>query len=252
LIFVAAGLINIKRSRRDGERGIMRQDDLTELRNLELFRGMNEDVFTALARAAYVQTFPPQVQLFSEGDRADFLHVLLSGRVELFASWNCRETTMATLQGVSTFILAACVLDRPYLMSARTLEKSKVALIPCEDVRAACDQDGAFVRAITLELATDYRDAIKATKDLKLRSANERLANFLLRLHDEMGPCFELPVEKRRVASILGMTPESFSRSLNTLAKYGVTVDGAAVTLADPDDLAKLAKPAYLIDDAGS
>jgi hypothetical protein len=48
------------------------------------------------------------------------------------------------------------------------------------------------------------------------------------------------------------MTPESFSRSLNTLAKYGVTVDGAEVTLADPADLAKLAQPAYLIDDAGS
>jgi CRP/FNR family transcriptional activator FtrB len=230
----------------------MRQEDLDGLRNLELFRGMKADAFAALARAAYVQTFPPQVQLFSEGDRADFLHVLLSGRVELFASWNCRETTMATLQGVSTFILSASVVDRPYLMSARTREKSQVALIPCEDVRAACDQDGAFARAIIVEIATDCRDAIKTTKDLKLRSANERLANFLLRLHGEMGPRFELPVEKRRVASILGLTPESFSRSLNTLATYGVTVDGAEVTLADPADLAKLAKPAYLIDDAGS
>ncbi len=205
-----------------------------------------------LVRGAYVQTFPPQVQLVVEGDRADFLHVLLSGTVELFATWNDRETTMSMLQTVSTFVLAASVLDRPYLMSARTLEKSQIALIPSEDVREVFDRDGAFARAIVVELAGCYRGAIKATKDLKLRSANERLANYLLRLHREMGPHFDLPVEKRRVASVLGMTPESFSRSLNTLAKYGVTVEGAAVTLSDPADLAKLARPAYLIDDEAS
>ena len=42
---------------------------------------------------------------------------------------------MATVRPISTFILAATIRDAPYLMSARTLEKSRIILIPSEDVR---------------------------------------------------------------------------------------------------------------------
>lgn len=229
----------------------MRPDDVPELRSLDLFREMAVDTFETLARAAYVQTFPPQVQLIAEGDPADFLHVLLSGQVELFAGWSDRETVMATLRPVSTFILAATVRDRPYLMSARTLEKARIALIPSEDVRAIFDRDGAFARAVVVELAACYRTAIKTTKDLKLRSAIERLANYLLRQHGRFGARFELPIEKRRLASYLGMTPENLSRGFATLAQYGVEVDGPTIRIADAADLTRLARPTPLIDDMG-
>jgi CRP/FNR family transcriptional activator FtrB len=229
----------------------MRPDDFPELRALDLFRDMTAENFEALARAAYVQTFPPQVQLITEGDPADFLHVLLSGQVELFATWSGHETVMATLRPVSTFILAATVRDRPYLMSARTLEKARVALIPSEDVRTVFERDGAFARAVVVELAACYRTAIKTTKDLKLRSAIERLANYLLRQRGRFGPKFELPIEKRRLASYLGMTPENLSRAFATLAQYGVRVEGPAVSIADAADLTRLARPTPLIDDMG-
>jgi CRP/FNR family transcriptional activator FtrB len=82
---------------------------------------------------------------------------------------------------VSTFILAATIKNAPYLMSARTLEKSRIVLIPSQDVRAVFDVDGNFARAIVTELAQCYRSVIKAQKDLKLRTSLERLANYLLR-----------------------------------------------------------------------
>jgi CRP/FNR family transcriptional regulator, transcriptional activator FtrB len=229
----------------------MRPDDIPELRALELFRDMTAESFEGLARGAYVQTFPPQVQLIAEGDHADFLHVVLSGQVELFAGWSDRETVMATLRPVSTFILAATVRDRPYLMSARTLEKARIALIPSEDVRAIFERDGAFARAVVVELAACYRTAIKTTKDLKLRSAIERLANYLLRQRSRLGPRFELPIEKRRLASYLGMTPENLSRSFATLSQYGVVVEGPMISIPEPADLMRLARPTQLIDDMG-
>jgi CRP/FNR family transcriptional activator FtrB len=228
----------------------MRSDDLPDLRDIALFRDIAPASFDALARGAYVQTFPPQVQLIAEGDPADFLHVLISGQVELFARWEDRETVMATLRPVSTFILAATVRDRPYLMSARSTEKARIALIPSEDVRAVFERDAAFARAVVVELAVCYRSAIKNTKDLKLRSATERLAAYLLRQCAREGPRFELRVQKARLASYLAMTPENLSRALASLARVGVTVEGAVVTVARPDDLARLAPPTPLIDDA--
>lgn len=152
-----------------------------EIRALNLFAEMAEANFLSLMRGAYVQNFPPQIELIGEGEPSDFLHVVLSGSVDLFSTWNGRETSLATVRPVSTFILAATIKNAPYLMSARTLEKSRIVLIPSQDVRAIFDTDGSFARAIVTELAQCYRSVIKAQKDLKLRTSLERLANYLLR-----------------------------------------------------------------------
>jgi CRP/FNR family transcriptional regulator, transcriptional activator FtrB len=232
----------------------VRPDDLTSLRGLPLFAGMSEPHFDALFRAAYLQSFPTRVELFSEGDRADFLFVVVGGCVELYASWNGRETTMAIVAPYGTFILAAVVKDAVYLMAARTADKSRILMIPSEDVRRAFEQDDAFARAIVVELASCYRGVIKHQKELKLRSGVERLAAYLLRCRSEQGnaPCVSLPHDKRTLAALLGMTPENLSRAFATLRPYGVSVDGSSVTLSDLGGLMGLAKPTPLLDDASS
>lgn len=221
-----------------------------EVRRLALFSEIEEASFESLMRGAYVQNFPPRIEMVTEGDPADFLHVVLSGSVDLFASWSGRETSMATVRPVSTFILAATIKDAPYLMSARTLEKSRIALIPSEDVRTVFDEDGAFARAIVTELAQCYRSVVKNTKDLKLRTSLERLANYLIRHSVRVGANeFELNMEKKRLASFLGMTAENLSRAFKGLEPFGVKVAGNRITIADPDDLSSFAKPNPLIDD---
>ncbi len=225
-----------------------------DVRVLDIFSEMEEAHFATLMRGSYVQNFPPQIEMIAEGDPADFLHILLSGSVELYATWNGRETVMATVRPVSSFILAASIRDAPYLMSARTREKSRIALIPSQDVRAVFDMDAHFARAIVAELAQCYRTVVKNSKDLKLRTSLERLANYLLRQQRRTGGAseFELDSEKRRLASFLGMTPENLSRAFRGLQPYGVTVNGNRVAIADKDTLERFAKPSPLIDDSST
>jgi CRP/FNR family transcriptional activator FtrB len=221
-----------------------------DIRDLRLFSEMEQESFETLMRGSYVQNFPPQIELITEGETADFLHVVLSGSVNLFASWGGRETNMATVHPVSTFILAATIKDAPYLMSARTLEKSRIALLPSKDVRAIFDSDGGFARAIVTELAQCYRAVVKNTKDLKLRTSLERLANSLLRQRNTAGSdTFHLNMEKRHLASFLGMTPENLSRAFKGLEPYGVKVVGGYIDIYDVAELVKFAKPDPLIDD---
>lgn len=221
-----------------------------DVRSLALFKGMEDRHFDALMRASYVQNFPPHIDLITEGEPADFLHVVLAGSVELYAAWNGRETCIATVRPITTFILAATIRDAPYLMSARTLEKSRVALIPSQDVRAVFDLDGDFARAIVGELAQGYRTVVRNTKNLKLRNSLERLANHLLREQQWAGGGgqFDLPIDKKRLASLLGMTPENLSRAFRALQAYSVQVNGASITIADPALIARFAKPSPLID----
>jgi CRP/FNR family transcriptional regulator, transcriptional activator FtrB len=229
----------------------MRTTDLPQVRSLRLFESMEESNFDSLMQPAYLQNFPAQLDLIAEGEPADFLHIVIDGCVELYARANGRESTMGMVRPVGTFILAAVLKDAVYLMSARTCQKSKILLIPVEDVRRAFQADEAFARAIVLELASCYRNVVKEHKDIKLRTAVERLANRLIRYNVDQGEtgALVLPYDKRTMASLLGMTPENLSRAFNTLKPYGVDVDGATIRLNDLKALSTLAKPNPLIDD---
>jgi CRP/FNR family transcriptional activator FtrB len=229
----------------------MRENDLPEIRALELFRSMSEESFSQLMQAAYLQTFPAQVQLIVEGDRADFLFILIEGRVELLGSNAGRETTMAIIRPYGTFILAAVLKDVVHLMSARTTEKSRVLMIPAQNVRDILAADEAFACAIVNELAGCYRGVVRDHKNLKLRSSVERLANRVISLHKAQGATgsLVLPYDKRTLASLLNMTPENLSRAFGTLKAYGVHVDNETITLTDLPSLEVLAKPNRLIDE---
>ena len=72
----------------------------------------------------------------------------LEGLAELQGTWNDKETTLAVLRPVSTFILAAVVLDADALMTARTIERSDILMISGEAVRRAMKEDAGFAVAV--------------------------------------------------------------------------------------------------------
>lgn len=228
----------------------MRQQDLPEIRHLPLFRDMMQANFESLMQGAYAQSFPAGLELMRQGDPADFLHVVMEGAVDLFAHWGGRECTMAVVRPVGTFILAACIRDAPYLMSARTLERSRIVLVPASDLRAVFRRDPEFAVSVIHELAGCYRSVIRHAKGLKLRTSRERIAAYLLRQSAQAGhvASFTLPVEKRLLASYLGMTAENLSRALKTLEADGVKLDGMRVIITDRTKLTALARPDRLID----
>jgi CRP/FNR family transcriptional regulator, transcriptional activator FtrB len=229
----------------------VRPEDLERIRKLRLFATLQPEYFEQLTQPSFLQRFPAAVELVKEGDPADFLYVVVDGAVELYAHANGRESTMLIATPVSTFILAAVLRDAVYLMSARTLEASRLLMIPAEVVRTSIGRDPVFASAMIDELARAFRNVIKLAKNQKLRTGVERLANYLLQLHADTGepPELTLPIEKRYLASLLGMTPENLSRAFATLRPYGVQVEGSLVRLNRLADLRTLAKPTPLIDD---
>lgn len=228
----------------------MRAEDLSEVRNLPLFRNMRSAIFQTLMQGAYAQRFPGRLELIQQGQRADFLHVVVEGSVELYADWQGASTTMAVVRPVGTFILAACIRDLPYLMSARTLEPARVLLVPASDLRAAFREDPEFAVSIVGEMAGAFRSMERHAKNLKLRNSRERIIGYLLEQSEMSGGAdqFVLQVEKRLLASYLGMTAENFSRALRTLEGEGIHMKGQTVTIIDRAALMRACPPDVLID----
>lgn len=227
----------------------MRQSDWALVRGLPLFRAMAEQNFRELVAAALLQRFPQHVTLIHEGEQPDFLHIVVEGAVELFATHEGRQTTIEIMRPVRSFILAAVIRDEIYLKSARTLVPTRVLMIPAQTVRDAFDRDPAFARAIVSELAERYRGVVRALKNEKLRPSAERLANWILQADAQAGEHrIALGYEKRTLASRLGMTPENLSRNLALLKQHGVRSLGREILVEDPQALRRFAKPNALID----
>lgn len=225
----------------------MRDDEKMSLRNLPLFRNISEATSDALMQGAYSQIFPPRLELFRQGQIADFLYIVVEGMVELYADWNGQMTVMGRVEPVTTFILAACVRDLPYLMSARTMERSRIIMLPVGNLREQMRKDPELAMAAMEELALGYRTMVRHAKNLKLRTARARLAAWILSSAQGVSAII-LPAEKRHIASYLGITPESLSRTLRDLQTDGIKVDGSRIIITDASKLADVAVPDPLMD----
>jgi CRP/FNR family transcriptional regulator, transcriptional activator FtrB len=228
----------------------MRAEDLAATRDLPLFKGVAADLVEDMLRVSFLQRFPAHVELVREGEPPDFLHVVIDGQVDVYSAYRDRETTVAVVGPGHSFIVAAVLVDRLYLKSARALTATRILMIPAEMVRRAFAEDAVFARRMALELANAYRTVVKELKNQKLRSSLERLANWILSHGAAAGSRgFEIPFDKKVLASRLGMAPEVLSRSFATLAEYKVAVSGRMVTVGDLEVLRRLAHPSPTIDD---
>jgi CRP/FNR family transcriptional activator FtrB len=155
---------------------------------------------------------------------------------------------------VTPLILAAIVVDQPYLNSARTLSDSRLLLLRANLVREVFGLDAGFARALVNELAFAYRGAVKKLKGQMARSSSERLANWILSelRYSEQPKNFIVPFDRATLASHIGTTRENLSRSLAQLTNHGLRVRRREIVVDDAASLARFAKPQALIDDPSS
>jgi CRP/FNR family transcriptional activator FtrB len=232
----------------------LRANEATLVRPLPLFASISEESLSRLLQDALIQQYPPGTVLLHEGEKPDFLHVLLEGLVEVFTQQGESESGISLLSPVSTFLLAAIIADQPYLNSVRTLAKSRVLMIPVRAVRDLFDEDVGFARIVALELALAYRSSVKKLKGQMARSSVERLANWILAESNRhsKGCNLVIPFDRGTLASHIGTTRENLSRSLAQLTDYGIRIRGREIMLEDKSTLEEFAKPQPLIDDPTS
>lgn len=241
----------------------MTNDDLVQLFKAQLFSDLPLSVLEGLANTGFVQSEPVDAVLFAQGEMPRFLHVIFSGRVALVGSSAARPALHATadraphhgtreaiveiFKGGDVVIAPAVILNRPYLMSARVIETSRIAFLPAESIRNLINENPGFSRATTSMLAEHWRLLARQLKGQKLRSGTERLAAYLVSLvarQTDVGASVELPLDRQTMASWLGMSPEHLSRSIAQLKSLGVVVSGRRASIGDIDRLR-----AFCLDD---
>ena len=219
--------------------------------SLPFFRGVPASTRANLLKDAVFHNVGRGTALFEQGQAPTFQHIVLSGSVQLFGrSSGSREVLVESVGPGELVIPAAVMTAEPYLMEARAPEPTRLLLIHAASLRGAVLQDPVLAQHMIMSLAGQFRRMVRQIKNLKLRTASERVGCYILALSRSQSGRHEviLPYEKNLIASELGMTRESFSRALSALQSEGIEVQGDKIVIIDVKRLAAVCGPDPLID----
>jgi CRP/FNR family transcriptional activator FtrB len=226
----------------------MRPTDLPLIRRSRLFSQVSEQELKAMLEACFVQTLPKGASPCLQGEEPEFFHVVLSGAVGLFGEGPREEALVEFFGPGDGFIMAAVMLDAPYLVTARILEEGRVLYWPAKAFRTQARANAALAYGAATQLSSYWRALIRQITDLKLLSAVERVSAMLLALAPRQTGSVRvtLPGGRRLIAGRLGVTPPTLSRAFAALRPLGVSGNGRHVTIAEIGRLRELAGLAVL------
>ena len=166
--------------------------------------------------------------------------IVLSGMIKLYRRAADGSIAIISIHGPShSFMEAEALTGATYSTNAEAVVDARVARIDAAQLRRRIAADSKLAMALLGSASMHLRMLLEQIEKLKTMKATARLADFILSLttQDEGKAEISLPYEKRLVAGHLGMTPESFSRTLGQLRKVGVRVARDKVTIENIERL---------------
>lgn len=206
------------------------------VRSTPLFGAMPQDVAQAMIGNQGPRVYEKGVVLFQQGEPANAFFLILDGWVKIYRiTPDGNEAVVGVFRRGETFAEAAIFLSGRFPVSAEVVATSRLLRIDGEMLRRRIREQPDLALSMLASCSHHLKFLVEQIEQIKLLSAPQRLADFLVRLSTcPEGPCtIELPYEKALIASRLGMKPESLSRALAKLRPLGVVVDRDHVQIAD-------------------
>jgi CRP-like cAMP-binding protein len=206
-----------------------------ELAILPVFNGLEPELTDRLLDSSSARQFRAGALIVRQGERTPALHVVLRGIVDLTHLSGKSECGVLLLSSKDLLLPATTLFHEPALVSARALTNTKILMLAGDAVEAALAQSTVFSANLMRPMSGQWRMAVRNILDLNCRSAAQRVGSFLLRLADLQSDTEApvLPIAKRHLAVRLGITAETLSRMLQTVADHGLYLRGRTIVIRD-------------------
>ena len=219
---------------------------LRQISQIQLFKGLNEEELAELSMTLVDQEIKRNQPIFSEGEQATGLYIVVSGSVKIYKlSFDGKEQILHILGAGEPFAEVAVFAGTTYPANAITMEKSRLFYIPRKSFLDLIGQYPSLALSMLATLSLRLRQFAGMIESLSLKEVPGRLATHLLLLSEQNKGSseVELAIAKTQLASYLGTIPETLSRILSKLVKAGyIKSEGSVITILDRDGLQDLAE----------
>lgn len=190
--------------------------------------------------------YPKGAMLFVEGQDSRGIFILCHGRVKLMTSSEQGKTVILRIaDGGEVLGLSATISERPYEVTAETLEPCEANFISRKDFLNFLKQQGEAAVNVARELSNHYHCAYRDVRSLGLsRSAQAKIARLVLDWADsspDPNTC-HLRLTHEEISQLIGTSRETVTRVLSDLKKRKLLqIRGARCVLQNRQALETLA-----------
>ncbi len=203
--------------------------------SLQLFSGLSSENLNSILRYAQIREFYKGKLLFLEGEQANRLYIILKGWVKIFKGTAAGdEAILEMLSSGDSIMESAVFLNSSFPVSAQVAEDTVLLSIPAPMLREQIKNNNEFALNLLATMSQHSQGLIRQIEDARLKSVDERIGWFLLRLLIEQGNTsrnIELPYDKSLIASYLDMQRETFSRSLKRLKAKNYKIENNTIII---------------------
>ena len=184
--------------------------------------------------------------LFLEGNSSHYIYAIKSGTVKIFKTGEDEKPHILRILNEGDLLAFDAIYSKEYQYSAETIECSEICMMRKEDFIALLKKDANLAIELIKVLTRELEEARCYIRDLTTGTAAKKIAHFLLSsphtLTNSSTKVMEkaviLPLSRQELSEMLGLSPETISRTLSQFEKDRIVkVNGKKILICNPQKL---------------
>lgn len=195
---------------------------------------LQEEVLRRIAAAGGIRHYPAQAILINEGEHADTLFIILSGRVKVYSSSAAGKEVVLAVHGAGEYVGELALDGGVRSASVMTLEPCTCSVVSGADLRQFIALHPDFALHLIHKLIRRLRQSADSVKSLALQDVYGRIVKLLIELSQPHGDLSIIPerLTQQDVAERVGSSREMVSRIFKDLQVGGyIDVANGRITI---------------------
>lgn len=210
-----------------------------------LFESLSDEQMETICATREEEDYAKGDHIFEEGHRVERFLYLKDGLVKLYRQCGPERSQIISIAKPKDFVSLLNIFgSEHYQYSVSALEDSTICTIDLDLVKQTIESNGAFAMNLMKKMSRSSDGVINNICNINKKNLRGRIAYILLYFSDTIykKPEFELPVSRREIAELIGMTTENVIRILSEFRKDGIIrTNGKLIGLQRQDLLKKIA-----------
>ena len=190
---------------------------MIELQEIPMFSALEERYISELKNAVHIKHFAKDSIVFYEGDESDYLHILMAGDVKLYkTSPKGSQIQINRFSAPSLIAEFACFEKEVFPATCEFVSEGAIGLLHFDKLYEYLNQPDfslELIKSLTGKVMTLSALVHKET----ILSSEAKVADLMIKKVAIFNR-----LKNNEIASILNLTPETFSRILTKFKKEGI------------------------------
>lgn len=206
---------------------------MLKLDDLPLFSALDKSYIKELQDYTHIKHFTKNSIVFYEGDKSDYLHILIKGSTKLYkTSPKGSQVQINRLTAPALIAEFACFEQESFPATCEFVTDGSIGLLPFSKLYEYLSQP-----EFSLELIKSLTGKVVLLSALvhkeTILSSEAKVADLMIKKVDIFNR-----LKNNEIASILNLTPETFSRIMTKFKKEGIiTVQKHQIEILNPTAL---------------